>query len=148
EAIPWLDDPLVAKISLVILAVWKGIGINMIIFLAALQAIPRMYYEAAEIDGATRWQQLFHITIPMMRYATFFVTVTTLIAWLQFFEEPFVMTNGGPSDGTLSMALFIYQKGFLSNDFGYAGAASVVLFGIIIVVTLMQFKLRKSEDNL
>jgi len=147
DEVPWLDESLMAKISLVILAVWKGIGINMIIFLAALQGIPRMYYEAAEIDGATRWQQLLHITIPMLRYATFFVTVTTIIAWLQFFEEPFVMTNGGPSDGTLSMALFIYQKGFQSNDFGYAGAASVVLFLIIIIVTLAQFKLRKSEDN-
>src|SRR5699024_1584013 len=89
DEVPWLDESLMAKISLVILAVWKGIGINMIIFLAALQGIPRMYYEAAEIDGATRWQQLLHITIPMLRYATFFVTVTTIIAWLQFFEEPF-----------------------------------------------------------
>ena len=144
--VPWLDDALMAKISLIILAVWKGIGINMIIYLAALQAIPRMYYEAADMDGATRWQQLFHITIPMLSYATFFVSVTTIIAWLQFFEEPFVMTNGGPSDGTMSMALFIYQKGFQSNEFGYAAAASVVLFIIIIVVTLMQFKFRKTED--
>jgi len=146
DEVPWLDDALMAKISLIILAAWKGIGINMIIYLAALQAIPRMYYEAADMDGATRWQQLFHITIPMLSYATFFVSVTTIIAWLQFFEEPFVMTNGGPSDGTMSMALFIYQKGFQSNEFGYAAAASVVLFIIIIVVTLMQFKFRKTED--
>lgn len=145
--VPWLDDALMAKISLIILAVWKGIGINMIIYLAALQAIPRMYYEAADMDGATRWQQLLHITIPMLSYATFFVSVTTIIAWLQFFEEPFVMTNGGPSDGTMSMALFIYQKGFQSNEFGYAAAASVVLFMIIIVVTLMQFKFRKTENQ-
>src|SRR5690625_5037298 len=145
--VPWLDDALMAKISLIILAVWKGIGINMIIYLAALQAIPRMYYEAADMDGATRWQQLLHITIPMLSYATFFVSVTTIIAWLQFFEEPFVMTNGGPSDGTMPMALFIYQKGFQSNEFGYAAAASVVLFMIIIVVTLMQFKFRKTENE-
>jgi len=145
--VPWLDDALMAKISLIILAVWKGIGINMIIYLAALQAIPRMYYEAADMDGATRWQQLLHITIPMLSYATFFVSVTTIIAWLQFFEEPFVMTNGGPSDGTMSMALFIYQKGIQSNEFGYAAAASVVLFMIIIVVTLMQFKFRKTENE-
>lgn len=83
----------------------------------------------------------------MLSYATFFVSVTTIIAWLQFFEEPFVMTNGGPSDGTMSMALFIYQKGFQSNEFGYAAAASVVLFMIIIVVTLMQFKFRKTENQ-
>ncbi|WP_397326849.1 carbohydrate ABC transporter permease [Paenibacillus sabuli] len=145
--VPWLEDPLIAKLSLILLAVWKGIGINMIIFLAALQAIPSRYYEAADIDGASRWQKLFYITIPSLRYATFFVTVTTLIGWLQFFEEPFVMTEGGPLDGTLSMALFIYQEGFQYSQFGYAAAASFVLFIFIIIMTLIQFKFRQSEDE-
>ncbi|MFB5662529.1 carbohydrate ABC transporter permease [Alteribacillus sp. HJP-4] len=145
--IPWLEEPTIAKISLIVLAVWKGVGINMLIFLAALQGIPKAYYEAAEIDGATRWQQLRQITIPLLRYATFFVTVTTLIGWLQFFEEPFVMTEGGPLNGTISMALFIYQSGFQYSDFGYASAGSFVLFIIIICVTLLQFKLRKSDTE-
>ncbi|WP_078382623.1 carbohydrate ABC transporter permease [Sutcliffiella halmapala] len=147
DKVPWLEEPTLAKISLVVLAVWKGIGINMIIFLAALQGIPKSYYEAAEMDGANRWHVLFNITIPLLRYATFFVTVTTLIGWLQFFEEPFVMTNGGPLDGTISMALFIYKNGFQNSQFGYAAAGSFVLFLIIITVTLIQFKLRKSDTE-
>ncbi len=119
----------------------------MIIFLAALQGIPKSYYEAAEMDGANRWQVLWNVTIPLLRYATFFVTVTTLIGWLQFFEEPFVMTNGGPLDGTISMALFIYQKGFQFSEFGYAAAGSFILFVFIIVITLVQFKIRKSDTE-
>ncbi|BCB02643.1 carbohydrate ABC transporter permease [Bacillus sp. KH172YL63] len=147
EKIPWLGEPTIAKLSLIVLAVWKGIGINMIIFLAALQGIPKSYYEAAEMDGANRLQVLFNVTIPLLRYATFFVTVTTLIGWLQFFEEPFVMTNGGPLDGTISMALFIYQKGFQFSEFGYAAAGSFILFIFIIFITLAQFKIRKSDTE-
>jgi multiple sugar transport system permease protein len=147
EKIPWLGEPTIAKLSLIVLAVWKGTGINMIIFLAALQGIPKSYYEAAEMDGANRWQVLFNVTIPLLRYATFFVTVTTLIGWLQFFEEPFVMTNGGPLDGTISMALFIYQRGFQFSEFGYAAAGSFILFVFIIVITLVQFKIRKSDTE-
>ncbi|MEG9295410.1 sugar ABC transporter permease [Mangrovibacillus sp. Mu-81] len=147
EKIPWLGEPTIAKLSLIVLAVWKGIGINMIIFLAALQGIPKSYYEAAEMDGANRWQVLWNVTIPLLRYATFFVTVTTLIGWLQFFEEPFVMTNGGPLDGTISMALFIYQRGFQFSEFGYAAAGSFILFVFIIVITLIQFKIRKSDTE-
>ncbi|NUU79359.1 carbohydrate ABC transporter permease [Paenibacillus xylanilyticus] len=145
DSIPWLEKPFVAKISLLILAVWQGLGVNMIIFLAALKSIPEMYYEAAEIDGANRWQRLCHITLPSIRYAIFFVVVTKLIGWLQFFEEPFVMTGGGPLNGTISMALFIYQEGFQYSKFGYAAASSTVLFAVIIVVTMIQFKLRREE---
>ncbi|WRP07694.1 sugar ABC transporter permease [Rossellomorea aquimaris] len=147
DKIPWLGEPTIAKLSLIVLAVWKGIGINMIIFLAALQGIPKSYYEAAEMDGANRLQVLFNVTIPLLRYATFFVTITTLIGWLQFFEEPFVMTNGGPLDGTISMALFIYKKGFQFSEFGYAAAGSFILFIFIIMITLFQFKLRKSDTE-
>lgn len=144
----WLEDPTIAKLSLIILAVWKGIGINMLIYLAALQAIPKDYYEAATIDGASRRQQFFKITFPLLGFATFFITVTTLIGWLQFFEEPFVMTQGGPLDGTISIALFIYETGFSYSNFGYAAAASFVLFVIIIIATLIQFKLRKTQEDL
>ncbi|WP_233254366.1 carbohydrate ABC transporter permease [Salipaludibacillus keqinensis] len=143
--VPWLEQPTLAKISLILLAVWKGLGINMIIFLAALQGIPKEYYEAAKVDGANRLQTLWHVTIPLLGFATFFVTVTTLIGWLQFFEEPYVMTNGGPLDGTLSMALFIYRSGFQLSEFGYAAAGSFVLFFMIIIVTLIQFKFRKAD---
>jgi len=145
--VPWLQDPFIAKLSLIMLAVWRAVGINMIIFLAALQGIPRTYYEAAALDGASTFQQMFKITIPLLRYAIFFVTVTTLIGWIQFFEEPLIMTEGGPLNSTTSLALFIYNNGFQLSNFGYAAAGSVVLFILIITVTLIQFRLQKNENN-
>jgi multiple sugar transport system permease protein len=144
-AVPWLQDPTMAKISLIILALWRAIGVNMIIFLAALQGIPREYYEAAQLDGASGWKQLTKITIPLLRYAIFFVSITTMIGWLQFFEEPFIMTKGGPLDSTTSVALFIYQNGFELSKFGYAAAGSFILFIAIIIVTIIQFKLQNKE---
>ncbi|HBJ8882320.1 TPA: sugar ABC transporter permease [Listeria monocytogenes] len=145
--VPWLQDPTIAKLSLIILAVWRAIGVNMIIFLAALQGIPREYYEAASLDGANSRQQLFKITVPMLRFAIFFVTVTTMIGWLQFFEEPFVMTEGGPLDSTNSVALFIYQNGFQLSKFGYAAAGSFILFIAIIIITIIQFRIQRKNND-
>ncbi|MGP6146505.1 carbohydrate ABC transporter permease [Jeotgalibaca sp. A122] len=145
--IAWLQNPQIAKISLVILAVWRGLGINMLIFSAALQNISPTLYEAADIDGATRWQQIWHVTIPQLKFSTFFVVITTIIGWLQFFEEPFVMTEGGPLNSTMSIALFIYRNGFQFNRFGYAAAGSMILFIIIIVATLLQMKIQKRRDE-
>lgn len=146
-AVGWLTDPMISKISLIIVAVWKGIGINMVIFLAALKSVPKSYYEAADLDGANRFQRLRYITLPSIKFSIFFVTTTTLIGWVQFFEEAFVLTEGGPLNSTLSMALYIYQKGFSRSQFGYAAAASFILFAIIITVTIIQFKLRKKESD-
>ncbi|WP_348920062.1 carbohydrate ABC transporter permease [Enterococcus rotai] len=146
--IMWLTDPSTSKLSLIIIAVWKAIGLNMLIFLAAIQGIPKEYYEAAEMDGANKWQQILKITIPLLKFSIFFVTVTTLIGWFQFFDEPFVMTKGGPLDSTLSVALFIYQRGFQYNKFGYAAAGSVILFIAIIIVTSIQMKIQtKQKEN-
>ena len=146
--VPWLTDPAVAKISLIILGVWRAIGVNMLIFLAAIQGIPKELHEAAALDGATKWKQTTHITIPSLRFSIFFVTVTTLIIWLQLFEEPLIMTNGGPLDSTTSMALFVYRNGFQYSKFGYAAAGSFILFALIIIVTLLQFKIQnRNSDN-
>ncbi|WP_102264520.1 carbohydrate ABC transporter permease [Mesobacillus jeotgali] len=145
--VPWLQDPIMAKISLILLALWRAIGLNMIIFLAALQGIPKTYYEAAQLDGANNWKQLTKITIPLLRYAIFFVSITTMIGWLQFFEEPFVMTNGGPLDSTTSVALFIYRNGFQFSNFGYAAAGSFILFIAIIIITLIQFKIQNKQQD-
>jgi multiple sugar transport system permease protein len=145
--VPWLTDPTMAKVSLIFLALWRAIGINMIIFLAALQGIPKTYYEAAQLDGANNWKQLTKITIPLLRYAIFFVSITTMIGWLQFFEEPFVMTNGGPLDSTTSVALFIYRNGFQFSNFGYAAAGSFILFIAIIIITMIQFKLQNKQQD-
>lgn len=142
-SIPWLLNSKWAKLSLIILAVWKAIGMNMLIFLAALKGIPKSYYEAAEIDGANGWQKLISITIPLLSFSVFFVTITTLIGWIQFFEEPMVMTKGGPLNSTLSLALLIYQNGFKNSNFGYAAAGSFVLFAIIMIATAVQFKTKK-----
>ncbi|WP_208558950.1 carbohydrate ABC transporter permease [Marinilactibacillus kalidii] len=146
EPIGWLTDTGVSKISLVILAVWRSIGINMLIFSAALQNIPASMYEAAELDGATKWEQIRFITVPQLKFSTSFVTITTIIGWLQFFEEPFVMTEGGPLNSTTSVALFIYRNGFQNNQFGYAAAGSLLLFVVIICATLVQLRLQRRAD--
>ncbi|MFC0189404.1 carbohydrate ABC transporter permease [Fictibacillus aquaticus] len=146
-AVPWLQDPTMAKVSLIALALWRAIGVNMIIFLAALQGIPKTYYEAAQLDGASNWKQLTNITLPLLRYAIFFVSITTMIGWLQFFEEPFVMTKGGPLDSTTSVALFIYRNGFQLSNFGYAAAGSFILFIAIIIITMIQFRLQKKDTD-
>lgn len=145
--IAWLQNPSVAKNSLIILAVWRGLGINMLIFSAALKNIPPTLYEAAELDGATRWQQIWNITIPQLKFSTFFVVVTTIIGWLQFFEEPFVMTEGGPLNSTMSISLFIYKNGFQFNQFGYAAAGSMIMFVIIILATLVQLRIQNKQDE-
>jgi len=142
---PWLADPWFARVSVALVAVWRATGLNIIIFSAALKSIPREYYEAAALDGAGRWASTIWVTIPLLRFATFFVSVTTLIAWLQFFDEPFVLTSGGPVGATTSVSLYIYQNGFRFNEFGFSSAATVVLFGVIFVVTAAQMKLR-GED--
>src|SRR5258708_3665958 len=145
--VQWLTDPTIAKLSVALVAIWRGSGLDIIIFLAALQAIPPEYYEAAAVDGAGEWQKIFRITVPLMRFAIFFVTVTTLINWMQFFDEPYVLTQGGPVHATTSMSLYIYQQGFRYNEFGFASAASIVLFAIIAVVTVIQLRARQDVDG-
>lgn len=143
--VQWLSDPTVAKFSVALVAIWRGSGLDIIIFLAALQAIPNEYYEAAAIDGAGEWRKVFSITVPLLRFAIFFVTVTTLISWMQFFDEVYVLTQGGPVHATTSISLYIYQEGFRYNEFGFASAASVVLFAIIALVTALQLRLRRGS---
>ena len=145
--VQWLSDPVLAKFSVGLVAVWRATGLNIIIFLAALQGVPREYLEAASLDGASEWKKTFSIVIPLMRFAVFFVTVTTTIAWLQFFDEPFVLTDGGPLGATTSASLFLYKEGFRLNQFGYASAGSIVLFVIIAVITLVQLRLRRADDE-
>lgn len=147
EPVQWLSDPWLAKFSVGLVAVWRGTGLNIIIFLAALQGVPKEYLEAASIDGAGEWRRTFSITIPLLRFAIFFVSITTTIAWLQFFDEPFVLTDGGPLGSTASVSIFLYKEGFRLNQFGYASAGSVVLFAIIAIITLVQLRLRRADDD-
>ncbi len=144
EPIAWLSDPAYAKIALIILAVWKGIGLNMIILLAGLTAIPKDYYEASYIDGANAIQRYFKITLPQLKYSLFFVIVTTTIGWMQFFDEVYIMIER-ESANAKSIALFIYEHGFKTMEYGYASAASIILFVVIITITIVQLKFRRGE---
>lgn len=141
----WLSDPTLAKFSVALVAIWRGTGLNIIILLAALQAVPKEYLEAASIDGAGEWSKTFRITIPLLRFALFFVTITTVISWLQFFDEAYVLTGGGPLGATTSISLFIFDEGFKQNQFGYASAGSLVLFVIIAVITAVQLRGRRRD---
>jgi multiple sugar transport system permease protein len=136
----WLTDPGFALWSLMAMAVWRGLGFLMIIFLAGLQSIPKDLYEAAEVDGAGRWQRFSAITVPMLRPTLLFGAVITGIGWIQFFEEAFVMTKGGPLDATLSVALHAYNQ-FSFGNYGYTAAMAFVLFVAIALLTAAQFRL-------
>ncbi|WP_413631373.1 carbohydrate ABC transporter permease [Microbacterium sp. SSM24] len=141
----WLQSPSWALPSLIMMAVWRNIGTIMVIFLAALQGVPREHHEAAMVDGANAWQRFWNITIPAMRPAILFSTVITGIGFLQFFEEPYVMTQGGPLDATLSTAMYTYDQ-FGFGNYAYASAASYVLFLAIVVLSLIQFRLISRKD--
>jgi multiple sugar transport system permease protein len=145
--IDWLGDPAFAMPAIMLMAIWKNFGFNMIIFIAGLQSIPQRLYEAATLDGAGGWQQFRWITLPMLAPTFLFVTVITLIGYFQLFAEPYVMTQGGPADSTLSVALLMFQEGFRWWNLGYAAAVAFVLFLIILAGTLIQLKLRKNGRN-
>ena len=133
----WLGDPHLALPAIIVLAVWKNFGFNMVVFMAGLQSIRPSLYEAASVDGAGRWAQFRRITVPMLRPTTFFVTLMTLIGNFQLFAEPYIMTRGGPSNRTLSVVLYMYDQGFRWWNLGYAAALAFVLFAIILVVSLI-----------
>lgn len=140
----WLSDPRTSLPSLIIMAVWKNFGYNMVIFLAGLQTIPESQYEAARIDGASAWQSFRYITIPGLAPTLLFVLIMTTIGYLQFFAEPYVMTRGGPLDSTMSIVLYMYNHGFRFFNLGYASAISYALFGLIFMFTFAQMRLKKS----
>ena len=140
----WLGDPAWAIPAIAAMVIWRGIGFNMLIFLAGLQGIPNYLYEAAAIDGANTWAMFRYITLPLLRPTTLLVTVMTLIGHIQLFEEPFIMTGGGPLNATLSVAMYIYRLGFRFFRLGYASSLAYVLFLIIFVVTLIRMKIGRS----
>ena len=143
DPVDWLGDPDWAMPALILLAVWKNFGYNMIIFIAGLQNIPTSLYEAASIDGAGPWQQFRSVTLPMLAPTTFFITVITMIGYVQLFAEPYVMTQGGPTNSTLSIVLLMYQQGFRWWSMGYAAAIAFVLFLMILAVSVVQTRLQK-----
>jgi len=145
--IDWLGDPAWAMPAIIIMAVWKNFGFNMIIFLAGLQGIPERLYEAARLDGAGSWQQFSAVTLPMLRPTFLFVAVMTMIGYCQLFAEPYVMTQGGPAGSTLSLVLLMYEEGFRWWNMGYAAALAFTLFLLILSFTLVQLRLRPADDT-
>jgi multiple sugar transport system permease protein len=140
--IDWLGDPRWAMLAIILMAVWKNFGFNMVVFIAGLQSIPERLYEAASLDGASRWRQFRHLTLPMLAPTFLFVAVITMIGHFQLFAEPYVMTQGGPADSTLSVVLLMYQEGFRWWNMGYAAAVAVVLFAIILSLSLLALRFR------
>jgi len=142
----WLDDTRLALPALVLMAVWRNFGALMVIFLAGLQTIPREISEAAEVDGAGGWARFRHITLPMLRPTLLFGAVITGIGYLQFFEEAFVMTQGGPLDATRSVTYFTFDQ-FGFGNFGYAASASYLLFLAVVLLTYVQFRWLGERDD-
>ncbi len=143
----WLGDPNTAMIAVVIIAIWKGLGFQMVIWLAGLQAIPQELHEAASIDGASRWQGFWKITLPLLAPTTFFLAVTGVIGSFQVFSPIYVITNGGPRGSTDVVVYHIYLRAFEAYDFGYAAAQAWVLFGVIFIATLIQVWYRRRQGD-
>jgi multiple sugar transport system permease protein len=144
--IDWLGDPHWAMPAIILMAVWKNFGYNMLIFIAGLQSIPDELYEAAELDGASWSQRFHHVTLPMLGPTLLFVGVITMIGYFQLFAEPYVMTQGGPLRATTSVVLLMYEEGFRWWRMGYAAAVAFVLFLVILVATLVQFRLQREAE--
>jgi len=141
----WLGNPKLAMLSIILLAIWKGFGYSMIIFIAGLQTIPDELYEAARLDGAGAWKQFRHVTLPMLAPTFLFVGVVTAIDYLQLFAAPYVMTHGGPLNRTLSAVMLMYEQGFRFWRMGYAAAVAFVLFLVIGSATLLQLRFQRRE---
>jgi len=140
----WLTDQRYALWSVMAMAIWRGLGFLMIIFLAGLQTIPKDLYEAAQVDGAGRLQRFWGITVPLMRPTLLFGAVITVIGWVQFFEEVFVMTQGGPLDATLSVAFQAYSQ-FSFGNYAYTASMAFILFIAIGMLTFIQFRVFRPE---
>jgi len=141
----WLGDPHFAMPAIILLAVWKGFGYTMIIFIAGLQNIPEELYEAARLDGAGVWGQFRHVTLPMLGPTFLFVGIVVAIGQLQIFAEPYVMTAGGPLNKTLTIVMMMYQQGFKFWRMGYAAAVAFILFLVIGAATLLQMRLQEKR---
>ncbi|MEN8698686.1 carbohydrate ABC transporter permease [Bacillus infantis] len=139
--VPWLTDPGTSLFSLVIVAVWKGIGFNTLIFIAGLQSIPKDIYEAAELDEANKARTFFKLTLPMLSPTLFFLTIISLIASFQVFETIAIMTQGGPINSTNTFVFYIYEYGFRFFKIGYASAAGVLLLILVSLLTVVYFRL-------
>ena len=142
--IPWLSNRQWVLPSIIVMDVWRNTGFAMLVFLAGLQNIPVDYYEAAQLDGANRWHLFRHITLPLISPTLFFNLIIYMIGALQVFDSVIVLTKGGPGDASRSLVMYIYENAFQFFEMGYASAIAITLFVIIVIMTLIQFRLGRT----
>ena len=145
QSVGWLSNPNVALISVTIASIWQGFGFETVIFLAALQSIPREHYEAAMIDGANGFQQFIYITVPSLRYVIAFVYIYGIIGSYQVFDQVFVMTSGGPVHSTSTVVYYLFGK-FQDLQLGYASAIAYVLFAILVIFSFIEFRMSREKE--
>jgi len=146
-SIQWINSPKYSLLSIIIMSIWKELGYNTTLFIAGLGTIPQELYEAGRIDGASKWQQFWHITLPLLKPITVFILVVTAIYGFQMFTQSYVLTSGGPSYSSISVVHYIYMVGFKFLKMGYGSAISLLLFLIILVFTLIQLKVIRGKDS-
>ena len=140
----WLLTPATAMPSVIIMSVWDGIGYPVVLWLAGLQSVPQVYYDAAMVDGAGSWARFRHITWPLLSPTTFFMLVISCINSFQVFAQTFVLTSGGPQRSTYTLVYYIYEKAFQDFNMGYACAVAYVLFFFVLILTMVQFRLQST----
>ena len=143
----WLSDPKLALPAIMVLSIWQGVGFQMVIYLAGLQEIPTYLYEAAQIDGASKRQQFFYVTLPQLRNTTIFVVIATTILAFKLFTQNWVMTRGGPQNATMTTIIHVYVQGFKQGRIGYASAITVVFFLIVLAISLLQRVILREERS-
>ncbi|WP_025684667.1 carbohydrate ABC transporter permease [Paenibacillus maysiensis] len=141
--IHWLSDSSLALYVLMFITMWKGLGYYMMLYLAGLQNIPQDLYEAARVDGASRWRLIAHITLPLLRPYILFCTLISLMAAIRVFDEVYVLTKGGPGTATLTSSLYIFQKGMEQFNFGYASALGLIVGAMIAVLSIIVFRFNR-----
>jgi len=143
QKIPWLTSSDTVLIAISLTTVWRNLGFTFIIYLGGLSTMPGEVLEAAEVDGATGWRRLRSVILPLLSPTILFASVTDIIKMLQFFDEPFIMTRGGPGDASRTVVMMMYESGFGNREFGYGSAIALALFAVIMIVTGIQFYLSR-----
>ena len=143
--VAWLDDPAIAMYSIAVMATWKNVGLYVILFLVGLQSVPEQYYEAADMEGATNWQKFRYITLPIINPTTFTVVVLSTISGFSLFIEPYIMTEGGPMNTTLSAVMYIYKQAFQYYHMGYSATLGFCFALIILFVVVIQKRYVEQE---
>ena len=146
-SVPWLSSSKWAMVSLVIATLWIRLGFNMVVYLAALQSIPTVLYDAARVDGAAPWKRFRHITWPLLGPTTFLLVIINIIYSLHVFDLIYVMTGGGPGFSTTVLVQYIYQMAFAEGQMGYASAIGVVLYLLLLVFTVFQWRVTRQSEN-